>query len=104
MIKLVFRCLALLHFAVIHYSISVYRYSLIDKFILLPAVVFVFEDIALLYCCIVVPIWNRQVFKDGLRRTIMGGSGKRKKNVRYFSRQELKQLFTLFPAGECRVS
>ncbi|CAM9567854.1 unnamed protein product [Ectocarpus fasciculatus] len=33
----------------------------------------------------------------------MGGTVKRKKNVRYFSRAELKQLFTLFPAGACRV-
>lgn len=33
----------------------------------------------------------------------MGGSGKRKKSVRYFSRAELKQLFTLDPAGLCRV-
>ncbi|CAM9487212.1 unnamed protein product, partial [Laminaria digitata] len=48
-------------------------------------------------------MYEKQVFKDGLRRTIMGGSGKRKKNVRYFSRAELKQLFTLFPVGECRV-
>lgn len=33
----------------------------------------------------------------------MGGNVKRKKNVRYFSRAELKQLFTLYPAGACRV-
>lgn len=45
-----------------------------------------------------------QVFKDGLRCTIMGTDGKkRKKNVRYFSRAELKQLFTLYPPGQCQV-
>jgi len=44
-----------------------------------------------------------KIFKDGLRRTVMGGTVKRKKSVRYFSRAELKQLFTLYPAGDCRV-
>ncbi|CAM9355671.1 unnamed protein product, partial [Hapterophycus canaliculatus] len=48
-------------------------------------------------------MYEKQIFKDGLRRTIMGGTVKRKKNVRYFSRAELKQLFTLYPAGHCRV-
>lgn len=51
----------------------------------------------------ILPFLLSQVFKDGLRRTIMGGNGKRKKNVRYFSRAELKQLFTLFPPAVCRV-
>ncbi|CBJ31801.1 conserved unknown protein [Ectocarpus siliculosus] len=48
-------------------------------------------------------MYEKQIFKDGLRRTVMGGTVKRKKNVRYFSRSELKQLFTLYPAGACRV-
>ncbi|CAM9916762.1 unnamed protein product [Ectocarpus sp. 12 AP-2014] len=48
-------------------------------------------------------MYEKQIFKDGLRRTVMGGTVKRKKNVRYFSRAELKQLFTLYPAGACRV-
>ncbi|CAM9637110.1 unnamed protein product [Chrysoparadoxa australica] len=47
-------------------------------------------------------MYEKQVFKDGLRRTVMDRR-KQAKVGRYFSRKDLKDLFRLGEPGVCRV-
>ena len=46
-------------------------------------------------------MYERQVFKDGIRRTITTKKGS--KTARYFEKHELEKLFRLAPAGECEM-
>ena len=46
-------------------------------------------------------MYEKQVYKDGIRRTVLTTSDAN--TARYFSRDELTQLFKLMPAGECNM-
>jgi len=46
-------------------------------------------------------MYEKQVYKDGIRRTVLTTSDAN--TARYFSRDELSQLFKLMPAGECNM-
>lgn len=45
-------------------------------------------------------MYEKQVYKDGVRRSVMQGE---EKAERYFDKDELKDLFTLGERGKCRV-
>ena len=46
-------------------------------------------------------MYEKQVFKDGLRRTLLATSGVA--TDRYFTKEDLKRLFTLSPVGVCEM-
>jgi len=46
-------------------------------------------------------MYEKQVFKDGIRRTLLESAGAA--TDRYFSRNDLKRFFTLSPVGQCEM-